>query len=93
MENLVRLTLAVSLPLWSSLAVIGVFAAYFGGVAGIGIMFVLIIIMAAFWNRTLLTIYERKSPAHEDMQAQNSLDRRLTVIEARLDEIYKRIRD
>lgn len=93
MEELVKLTLAVSIPLWGALAVIGVFAAYFGGVAGIGITFILVIVIAAFWNRTLISFSERAHGSAEQQTPPGPYDLRLRDIEAKLDEIYRRTKE
>lgn len=93
MEDMFKLTLAVSIPLWSALAVIGVFAAYFAGLAGVGVMFIVIIVVAALWNRTLVSYLELSRGSMSSQKQDSTSEARLRDIESKLDEISRKLKE
>lgn len=93
MEDLFKLTLAVSIPLWTALAVIGVFAAYFAGLAGVGVMFIVIIVVATLWNRTLVSYLEINQPGGKPSAQSGTSEARLRDIESKLDEISRKLKE
>ncbi len=93
MDDLVKLTLSISLPIWGAMAIIAVFATYFAGIAGLGVMFIVIIVVAALWNRTLVVFSERVNRDIPPAQQLNPYETRLRDIESKLDEISRKMRE
>ncbi|AKA47774.1 hypothetical protein IX51_00265 [uncultured archaeon] len=93
MEELVKLTIAVSIPVWGALAIIGAFAAYFAGVAGVGIIFILVIVVSAFWSRTLQGFAETVHRKPDQTPPVGPHESRLRDIEAKLDEISRNMKE
>lgn len=93
MEDLVKLTVAASLPLWAAIAVIGVFAEYFAGLEGIGVMFVIIIVVVVVWNRTLVSFSERMYPGNSRGQQTNPYESRLRDLEYKVDEFNRKMKE
>lgn len=93
MEEMVKLTLAASIPLWVAVAVFAFVSAYYGGVAGLGIVFITIIIVAVFWNRTLVSFSDRVYGHGQRESGQGYSELRLRDIESKLDDISRRMKE
>lgn len=90
MEEMVKLTLATSIPLWAAIAVFAYYAAFFSGIAGIGVVFITIIVVVVFWNRTLISFSDRIYGRERPQQYRDPYDARLRDIESKLDDIARK---
>ena len=93
MEEMVKLTLAVSIPLWSAIAAFAYFAAYFAGLAGLGVVFVSVIVVTVLWSKTLTSFSESIYGRDRKEKQMDPYEYRLRNIESRLDEISGKLRE
>lgn len=93
MEEMVKLTLATSIPVWGAIAVFAYFSAYFAGIAGIGVVFISIIIVSVFWNKTLVSFSESIYGKDRKDQPSSPYDYRLRDIESKIDEISRKLKE
>lgn len=85
MEESVKLALALSIPIWSAMAVIVAVAGYFGGLDGLGIAFAAVFFATIFWMVSVTRVIRGVS---EDRRYRGAeIDSRLAVIEDRLTQI------
>lgn len=93
MDYLVKLILSASVPLWSAIAIIGVFSGYFAGLAGIGVMFIIIVVVVVVWNKTITTFVERIYPFEQKSAPPNPYEAKFRELEARLEEVNRKIKE
>ncbi len=85
MEESVKLTLVISVPIWSAMAVIVSVAAYFGGMDGMGIAFGVVFFATIFWMVTVTKVVGGNSEPRRYRGP--DIESRLAVIEDRLNQI------
>ncbi|AKA48425.1 hypothetical protein IX51_04205 [uncultured archaeon] len=92
MDETSKLALAISIPLWASLAAMVAFAAYYTGLAGVGIMFVIVIVATFYWFKALENFTTRTQAGKEQEIVSRSEENRLNDIEAKLEEISRKMK-
>lgn len=93
MEEMVKLTLSVSVPLWAAIAALAYFAALFSGIAGLGIVFISIIVVTVAWSKILTSFSESIYGSNRREKQADPYEYRLRNIESRLDEISRKLKE
>lgn len=85
LEESVKLTLVLSVPIWSAMAVFVIVAGIFGGVSGLGVAFAAVFFSTIFWFVAVTKIIGE--PRDDRGYRGDSLEGRLAVIEDRLNQL------
>lgn len=85
LEESVKLTLVLSVPIWSAMAVFVTIAGVYGGVSGLGVAFAAVFFATIFWYVAVakIIVEPRESRGYRG----TSLERRLDMIEDKLDRV------
>lgn len=85
LEESVKLTIVLSVPIWAAMSIFVTVAAIYGGVSGLGIAFAAVFFATIFWyvavTRTL------GEPRDTRGYRGSSVENRLSAIEDKLDQI------
>lgn len=85
MEESVKLTVVLSVPIWAAMAVFVTVAGVYGGVSGLGIAFVAVFFATIFWFVAVTRIIG-EGRENRGYRAQ-TVESRLAVIEDRLNQL------
>lgn len=85
LEESVKLTLVLSVPIWSAMAVFVTVAGIYGGVSGLGVAFAAVFFATIFWYVAVSKIIAE--PRETRGYRGSSLEKRLDMIEDKLDRV------
>ena len=86
-EESVKLTMVLSIPIWAAMAIFVTVAAMYGGVSGLGVAFAAVFFATIFWFVTITRVLGESREIHG--YRRSSLEDRLSDIEDKLNEIAK----
>lgn len=90
MEERVKLTLALSIPIWAAMSIFAIAGGIFGGVSGLGVAFAAVFFATIFWFVTLTRVLgEPREMRSYGGAGGGSVEGRLSSIEEKLNEIAR----
>lgn len=86
MEERVKLTMAISIPIWTAMSIFVIVAAIYAGLNGLGIAFAAVFFATIFWYVTITRIIGGE---HRESVSRggSSIENRLSAIEEKINQL------